>query len=108
MLDTLPDVGLSFPADTFLVAYQRFVEDLERALGIDEAEGVAHAYQAYARVCEEALSEPHVQQRVTSALGDLTAALNRALEHPSARAAIDEAATSYLHEVGGAWAELSP
>ncbi len=107
MIDGRSDLGLA-GADTFTTAYAHLVEDLERALWQDETGAVIDAYQTYTNACEQALADPHVQQRVTNALEDLTAALSRALERPGARAAIDEAAAAYVLEVGAAWPQLHP
>lgn len=107
MLDS-PDPGTTVPADTFSTAYQHLVEDLERALWLDESGAVVDAYQAYTDACEQALADPQVQQRVTSALADLTAALGRALERSDARALVEDAAASYVREVGAAWPDLHP
>src|SRR3712207_2624839 len=106
MLDGPSDLGLASTAETFAAAYQRLVEDLERALWLDESGAVSDAYQAYPGACDQALADPQVAQRVSVALQDLTTALGRALERPEARALVEQAAEGYLRDLGAAWNDL--
>src|SRR5262245_30564397 len=106
MLDGNPDLGPAPTAEMFAAAYQRLVDDLERALWIDESGAVADAYQTYQDACDQALADPQVAQRVSLVLQDLTTALGRALERQEARAMVDEAADSYLRDVSAAWTGL--
>src|SRR5581483_4956763 len=93
-------------ATTFVLAYQRLLEDLERALWEDGAGNVTAAYEEYTGAYAEALSDPLVYQRVSSALQGLAEALARVLERADARGLVDEAVSRYLEDVGAAWPEL--
>lgn len=106
MFDVHSDLGVT-GADPFESAYERFIAALESAWP-DESQTVANAYQAYTSACEQALSDPLVQDQVSAALNELTDALSYARGRPEARALVDEAARSYLNEVGAAWSELRP
>jgi hypothetical protein len=106
MLDGPPDLGLASTAETLAAAYQRLVEDLERALWLDESGALTDAYQAYQDACDQALADPQVAERVSVALQELTTALGRAIERPEARALTEEAAEGYLRDVGAAWSDL--
>jgi hypothetical protein len=106
MLDGNPDLGPTSTAEMFADAYGRLVEDLERALWLDESGAVVDAYQAYQDACDQALADPLVAQRVSVALQDLTTALGAALERPEARALVEQAAEGYLRDLGAAWAGL--
>src|SRR6266702_4144233 len=108
MLDGGFETGLSAPADAFVGAYQRLVEDLERALWYDETGNISDAYQEYTDACEQALADPTVYQRVTGALQRLTEALNQSLERREARTMVEEAASAYMRDIGEAWPRLHP
>src|SRR4051794_24848993 len=106
MLDGRPDLGLAPTTETFATAYQQLVDELERALWLDESGAVTDAYQAYQEACDQALADPQVAQRVAVALQDLTGALGGALERPEARALVEQAAEGYLRDIGAAWSDL--
>jgi hypothetical protein len=104
MFDVHSDLGVT-AGEPFAAAYQRLLAALESAWP-DDAQAVASAYQGYTGACEQALADPRVQQQVTAALSELTSVLGQARARPEARALVDEAARSYIDEVGAAWSEL--
>src|SRR5437870_621862 len=106
MFDGQSDSGLATPATSFVLAYERLLEDLERALWYDDAGNVVDAYQEYTDSYREALSDPIVYQQVAGALQRLTEALSRALEPTEARTQVEEAVARYLDEVGSGWSQL--
>jgi hypothetical protein len=105
MFDAQTEHGLA-PTTPFVLGYQRFVEEIERALWDDGAGNVSEAYQEYTNAYAEALADPMVYQRVASALQRLTDALAEALERAETRSLIDESVGRYLEDVGASWPEL--
>jgi hypothetical protein len=106
VFDEQSESQLVAPAKSFVAAYERLLDDLERALWYDDAGNVVDAYQEYTDAYAEALSDPLVYQRVAGALERLTDALRRALERLDAREQVDGAVARYLEDVGSAWPSL--
>jgi hypothetical protein len=103
MFDTHSQAGLAGSTNSFITAYGRLLDSVERAMSEAGVDGeLAAAHQEYAEVVGDVASMSGVQQRLDVASQRLTDVVSRARAVVSARDTLTEASRVYVQEVGDA------
>lgn len=101
------DIGVAAPASPQAAAYKGLLDQLEQVLPSQDFADATEAYEQYADAYAQAVSDPAIRQRVSSASQRLTEALNRALEDSQVRGTVQEATTEYLRLIEESWPSLT-
>src|SRR6266567_2362117 len=107
MVNGQSGVGVAAQARPQAAAYQALLDQLERVLPPQDFTDATEAYEEYVDAYAQAVSDPLISQRVTSASQRLADVLNRVLDDSQVRGMVQEATAEYLRLIGEAWPALT-
>jgi hypothetical protein len=107
MVNGWSDIGVAAQASPQAAAYQGLLDQLERVLPPQDFTDATEAYEECVDAYAQAVADPLISQRVTSASQRLADVLNRVLDDSQVRGKVHEATTEYLRLIGEAWPRLT-
>jgi hypothetical protein len=107
MVNGQSDIGVAAQASPQAAAYQALLDQLERVLPPQNLTDATEAYEECVNAYAQAVADPLIRQRVTSASQRLADVLNRVLDDSQVRGMVHEATTEYLRQIGEAWPRLT-